>query len=118
MNGVYLVIFCVAKVTNDFESSSRISANGAPTPKHPVLDVVRCRGNQPALRHHVRLPLDDQVHIVVSSLDSDVIDRPSGSWGGGGRERNLSLSIFCEREKEREREGEGGRNEREREEYT
>ena len=79
MNGVYLVIFCVAKATNDFQSSSHISAHGAPTPKHPVLDVVRCRGNQLALGCLVRLPLDNQVHVVVSSLDSDVVDHYSGS---------------------------------------
>ena len=95
MNGVYLVIFCVAKVTNDFQSSSRVSANGAPTSKHPVLDVVCCRGNQSALGRHVRLPLNDQVHVVVSSLDSDVVDPLSGSWGGGGkREKSIIVNFL------------------------
>lgn len=81
MSGVYLIIFCVAKATNDFQSSSRILAlaDGATTSKHPVLDVVCCRGNQLALGRHVRLPLDNQVHVVVSSLDSDVVDHYSGS---------------------------------------
>ena len=92
MSGVYLVIFCVAKATNDFQSSSCISAHGAPTSKHPVLDVVRCRGNQLALGHHVRLPLDDQVHIVVSSLDGDVVDHLSGSWGE--REKSIIVNLL------------------------